>query len=105
MTFEQYSAVLIQLQFGLLKKQLYSYFIFTAFLSAENPRLKNIAIRWHIFINYFSHPMFPLLQLIFQKCELSSNTTRDRPSGDIASSDSFNEDIAHYAKQVNILKI
>ena len=47
--------------------------------------------------------MFPLLQLIFQKCELSSNTTRDRPSGDIASSDSFNEDIAHYAKQVNVL--
>jgi len=48
----------------------------------------------------YNHPMFPLLQLIFQKCELSSNTTRDRPSGDIASSDSFNEDIAHYAKQI-----
>ena len=48
----------------------------------------------------FSHPMFPLLQLIFQKCELASYTSRDRPTGDIASSDSFNEDIAHFAKQV-----
>ena len=44
--------------------------------------------------------MFPLLQLIFQKCELASYTSRDRPTGDIASSDSFNEDIAHFAKQV-----
>lgn len=50
----------------------------------------------------FSHPMFPLLQLIFQKCELASHTARDRPSGDIASSDSFNEDISHFAKQVSV---
>ena len=63
-------------------------------------KIKLVLAHFNVF---YSHPMFPLLQLIFQKCELSSNTTRDRPSGDIASSDSFNEDIAHYAKQVNIL--
>ena len=47
--------------------------------------------------------MFPLLQLIFQKCELSSNTSRERPQADIASSESFNDDIAHFAKQVNTI--
>ena len=56
-------------------------------------------------LHHFSHPMFPLLQLIFQKCELASYTSRDQPTGDIASSDSFNEDIAHFAKQVILCNI
>lgn len=52
-------------------------------------------------LNYFpSHPIFPLLQQIFHKCELASNSPRDRTSGDITSAESFNDDIAQFAKQV-----
>ena len=50
----------------------------------------------------FSHPLFPLLALIFEKCELATCTPRD-PSvagGDVCSSESFNEDIAVFSKQV-----
>ena len=48
------------------------------------------------------HPLFPLLALIFEKCELATCTPRD-PSvagGDVCSSESFNEDIAVFSKQV-----
>ena len=50
----------------------------------------------------FRHPLFPLLALIFEKCELATCTPRD-PSvagGDVCSSESFNEDIAVFSKQV-----
>ncbi len=53
-------------------------------------------------IVFFRHPLFPLLALIFEKCELATCTPRD-PSvmgGDVCSSESFNEDIAVFSKQV-----
>lgn len=50
-----------------------------------------------------SHPLFPLLALVFEKCELATCTPREPgvAGGDVCSSDSFNEDIAVFAKQVN----
>lgn len=55
------------------------------------------------------HPLFPLLALIFEKCELATCTPREPgvAGGDVCSSESFNEDIAVFAKQVskiNVLK-
>ena len=57
-----------------------------------------------IYLNFYCsrHPLFPLLALIFEKCELATCTPRD-PSvagGDVCSSESFNEDIAVFSKQV-----
>lgn len=54
------------------------------------------------------HPLFPLLALVFEKCELATCSPRDGagtglgtpPGSDVCSSDSFNEDIAAFAKQV-----
>ncbi|XP_076989699.1 homeobox protein Meis3 isoform X7 [Tamandua tetradactyla] len=56
----------------------------------------------------YGHPLFPLLVLVFEKCELATCSPRDGvgpglgspPGGDVCSSDSFNEDIAAFAKQV-----
>lgn len=56
----------------------------------------------------YGHPLFPLLALVFKKCELATCSPRDgagatlgTPQGsDVCSSDSFNEDIAAFAKQV-----
>ena len=52
--------------------------------------------------NCFRHPLFPLLALIFEKCELATCTPRDPgvAGGDVCSSESFNEDIAVFSKQV-----
>ena len=57
----------------------------------------------NVFFYFFRHPLFPLLALIFEKCELATCTPRD-PSvagGDVCSSESFNEDIAVFSKQVS----
>uniref|UniRef100_A0A8C9VW82 Myeloid ecotropic viral integration site 3 n=1 Tax=Scleropages formosus TaxID=113540 RepID=A0A8C9VW82_SCLFO len=61
----------------------------------------------------YGHPLFPLLALVFEKCELATCSPRDGTSlssqphlhggtghGDVCSSDSFNDDIAAFAKQV-----
>lgn len=50
----------------------------------------------------FRHPLFPLLALIFEKCELATCTPREPgvAGGDVCSSESFNEDIAVFSKQV-----
>ncbi|XP_058136476.1 homeobox protein Meis3 isoform X2 [Dasypus novemcinctus] len=56
----------------------------------------------------YGHPLFPLLALVFEKCELATCSPRDgagtglgaAPGGDVCSSDSFNEDITAFAKQV-----
>nr|CAD57729.1 homothorax 2 [Cupiennius salei] len=50
----------------------------------------------------FGHPLFPLLALIFEKCELATCTPREPgiAGGDVCSSESFNEDITVFAKQV-----
>ncbi|CAL8372246.1 unnamed protein product [Gadus morhua 'NCC'] len=61
----------------------------------------------------YGHPLFPLLALVFEKCELATCSPRDSVSfsgtshlpgmtnhSDVCSSDSFNEDIAAFAKQI-----
>uniref|UniRef100_A0A6A7FR91 Homeobox protein homothorax-like n=2 Tax=Hirondellea gigas TaxID=1518452 RepID=A0A6A7FR91_9CRUS len=50
----------------------------------------------------YGHPLFPLLALIFEKCELATCTPRDAgvAGGDVCSSESFNEDIAVFSKQI-----
>ncbi|XP_043850696.1 homeobox protein Meis3 isoform X2 [Dromiciops gliroides] len=62
----------------------------------------------------YGHPLFPLLALVFEKCELATCSPRDGagpgpggspglgPGGDVCSSDSFNEDITAFAKQVRM---
>lgn len=51
---------------------------------------------------FYSHPLFPLLALIFEKCELATCTPREPgvAGGDVCSSDSFSEDVAVFSKQV-----
>jgi homeobox protein homothorax len=46
-----------------------------------------------------------LLALIFEKCELATCTPREPgvAGGDVCSSESFNEDIAVFSKQVKTL--
>uniref|UniRef100_A0A3Q3CGM3 Uncharacterized LOC102301780 n=1 Tax=Haplochromis burtoni TaxID=8153 RepID=A0A3Q3CGM3_HAPBU len=50
----------------------------------------------------YGHPLFPLLALIFEKCELATCTPRESAvaGGDVCSSDSFSEDIAVFSKQI-----
>ncbi|OON19462.1 hypothetical protein X801_04672, partial [Opisthorchis viverrini] len=51
-----------------------------------------------------SHPLFPLLALIFEKCELATCTPRDeesRSTGDICSSESFQDDINIFTKELS----
>ncbi|XP_034238703.1 homeobox protein homothorax isoform X1 [Thrips palmi] len=50
----------------------------------------------------YGHPLFPLLALIFEKCELATCTPREPgvTGGDVCSSESFNEDIAIFSKQI-----
>ncbi|XP_059902137.1 homeobox protein Meis1-like [Gadus macrocephalus] len=50
----------------------------------------------------YGHPLFPLLALIFEKCELATCTPRESGAagGDVCSSGSFNEDIAVFSKQI-----
>ncbi|KAF3702510.1 Homeobox protein Meis2 Meis1-related protein 1 [Channa argus] len=54
----------------------------------------------------YGHPLFPLLALVFEKCELATCTPREPgvAGGDVCSSDSFNEDIAVFAKQIRTEK-
>ncbi|XP_018606469.1 homeobox protein Meis1a isoform X2 [Scleropages formosus] len=54
----------------------------------------------------YGHPLFPLLALIFEKCELATCTPREPgvAGGDVCSSESFNEDIAVFAKQIRAEK-
>lgn len=54
----------------------------------------------------YRHPLFPLLALIFEKCELATCTPREPgvAGGDVCSSESFNEDIAVFSKQVSYIK-
>lgn len=51
----------------------------------------------------YRHPLFPLLALIFEKCELATCTPREPgvAGGDVCSSDSFSEDVAVFSKQVS----
>lgn len=59
----------------------------------------------YILLIFCRHPLFPLLALIFEKCELATCTPREPgvAGGDVCSSESFNEDIAVFSKQVSEL--
>uniref|UniRef100_A0A3P8W329 Myeloid ecotropic viral integration site 3 n=1 Tax=Cynoglossus semilaevis TaxID=244447 RepID=A0A3P8W329_CYNSE len=60
----------------------------------------------------YGHPLFPLLALVFEKCELATCSPRDSVGhsvthfshmtthSDVCSSESFNDDIIAFAKQV-----
>ncbi|XP_023667863.1 homeobox protein Meis3 isoform X1 [Paramormyrops kingsleyae] len=61
----------------------------------------------------YGHPLFPLLALVFEKCELATCSPRESTASssqphlhggtnhnDVCSSDSFNDDIAAFAKQI-----
>lgn len=51
----------------------------------------------------YGHPIFPLLALIFEKCELATCTPREpRMAGDVCSSESFNDDLRVFANQVRL---
>ncbi|XP_066515759.1 homeobox protein Meis1-like [Hoplias malabaricus] len=49
----------------------------------------------------YGHPLFPLLALVFEKCELATCTPRDGGrGGDVCSSSSFEEDLTVFSKQI-----
>uniref|UniRef100_H3CFX8 Homeobox domain-containing protein n=1 Tax=Tetraodon nigroviridis TaxID=99883 RepID=H3CFX8_TETNG len=50
----------------------------------------------------YGHPLFPLLTLVFEKCELATCTPRQSGTGGgaVCSSDSFSEDVAVFSKQI-----
>ncbi|XP_013790198.2 homeobox protein Meis1-like, partial [Limulus polyphemus] len=50
----------------------------------------------------YGHPLFPLLALIFEKCELATTTPREPGvvGGEIYSSVSFNDDVEVFTKQI-----
>jgi len=54
----------------------------------------------------YGHPLFPLLALIFEKCELATCTPREPriAGGDVCSSESFNEDIRVFSNQTKAEK-
>ena len=54
---------------------------------------------------FYRHPLFPLLALVFEKCELATCTPREPgvSGGDVCSSESFNDDISCFAKQVRVV--
>lgn len=54
----------------------------------------------------YGHPLFPLLALIFEKCELATCTPREPgvAGGDVCSSESFNEDIRVFSNQAKTEK-
>ncbi len=54
------------------------------------------------YLHLSRHPLFPLLALIFEKCELATCTPREPgvAGGDVCSSESFNEDIRVFSNQV-----
>lgn len=78
------------------KDAIYGY-VFSSIYSIQMHWIDKFAFIFH------RHPLFPLLALIFEKCELATCTPREPgvTGGDVCSSESFNEDIAVFAKQVN----
>lgn len=77
------------------------------FINYQTLMLELLCINCRVFFYrpLFRHPLFPLLALIFEKCELATCTPRDPgvAGGDVCSSESFNEDIAVFSKQVIFL--
>uniref|UniRef100_A0A493U1T6 Meis homeobox 1 n=2 Tax=Anas platyrhynchos platyrhynchos TaxID=8840 RepID=A0A493U1T6_ANAPP len=80
------------------------FFFFLFFFSPSSPS-PSVCVCVTIVFS-FRHPLFPLLALIFEKCELATCTPREPgvAGGDVCSSESFNEDIAVFAKQIRAEK-
>lgn len=51
------------------------------------------------------HPLYPLLQMVFQKCELATSSPRDSQAETICSSDSFSEDIRNFINESRLRNI
>ncbi|XP_065094997.1 homeobox protein homothorax-like [Ochlerotatus camptorhynchus] len=70
--------------------------------ASETPSVKILAAQRHYWLCSARHPLFPLLALIFEKCELATCTPREPgvAGGDVCSSDSFSEDVAVFSKQI-----
>jgi len=67
----------------------------------NRPVLQRTCIVYNV-VDVCSHPLFPLLALVFEKCELATCTPREvgLPGADVCSSDSFSEDVRVFANQV-----
>ena len=54
-----------------------------------------------LLLECFRHPLYSLLALMFEKCELATCTPRDsKMADDICTNQTLDEDFAEYAKQV-----
>lgn len=51
------------------------------------------------------HPLYPLLQMVFQKCELATSSPRDSQTETICSSESFSEDIRNFINEARLRNI
>jgi len=49
----------------------------------------------------YNHPLFPLLSLIFEKCELATCTPRDSTMNDPCTAESFNDDLQTVATRIS----
>ena len=55
-----------------------------------------------VFFFFPRHPLFSLVALMFEKCELATSTPRDaNVRDDICTSQTLDEDFNEFAKQVN----
>uniref|UniRef100_A0A1I7XI84 Meis_PKNOX_N domain-containing protein n=1 Tax=Heterorhabditis bacteriophora TaxID=37862 RepID=A0A1I7XI84_HETBA len=57
----------------------------------------------------YSHPLYPLLTCLFEKCELATSTPRDQnrdgsTTNDVCSSNSFKEDLSEFTKMIQTEK-
>lgn len=82
------------------------YYMFMALLRNSFLLLLLSLLFVFLFSSSSRHPLFPLLALIFEKCELATCTPRESGAagGDVCSSDSFSEDIVVFSKQVKVEK-
>lgn len=87
----------------------YFYFFFVPFNSAAYSSILLFVRRRQSFTPYFSHPLYPLLSCIFEKCELATCTPREQnrdgggiSGSDVCSSSSFTEDVNDFAKLVSV---
>lgn len=78
----------------------------SSFLTPPSPPPLPLFVFLFSSVSSSRHPLFPLLALIFEKCELATCTPREScmAGGDVCSSDSFSEDILVFSKQVEVKK-
>ncbi len=94
--------------------RLYTMSTVTVFMYSMLTVYMCVCLRVCVCVCVCSHPLFPLLALVFEKCELATCSPRDSASlsatshlpgmtshSDVCSSESFNDDIAAFAKQAS----